>query len=87
MTDREKQIEEMAQVLETAKIKALATIGSLNNGFGEWYAKALHNADYRKADEVRKETAEKFVKFIEDYECIVPWPDLDEFCKQFGVEV
>lgn len=35
------QIEEMAEVLEKAKIDALATIGSMNNGFGMWYAQAL----------------------------------------------
>lgn len=45
----EKQaIEEIASVLEQAKIDALATIGSMNEGFGMWYAKAIYNADYRK---------------------------------------
>ena len=44
----EKQIEEMADILEKAKINALATIGSMNEGFGMWYATALYNADYRK---------------------------------------
>ena len=44
----EKQIEEMASILENAKIDALATIGSMNHGFGVWYAQALYNAGYRK---------------------------------------
>jgi hypothetical protein len=45
------QIEEMANVLEKAKIDALATIGSMNHGFGMWYAKALYNDGYRKQSE------------------------------------
>ena len=45
----EKQaIEEMADILEQAKIDAHATIGSMNYGFGMWYAKACYNAGYRK---------------------------------------
>lgn len=47
MNEKEKQIEEMAEVLEAAKINALATIGSMNDGFGAWYAKALYNAGWR----------------------------------------
>lgn len=43
-----KQIEEMAEVLDAAKINALATIGSLNDGFGMWYARAMYNAGYRR---------------------------------------
>ena len=46
--EQEKQIEEMAEILEAAKINALATIGSLNDGFGMWYATALYNVGYRK---------------------------------------
>lgn len=52
MTDKEKQIEEMAEMLENAKLQARGTVGSLNNGFGMWYATALYNAGYRKMDEV-----------------------------------
>lgn len=47
-TMSKEQIEEMARVLDEAKIDALATIGSMNYGFGMWYAKALYNAGYRK---------------------------------------
>ena len=47
----EKQIEEMASVLENAKMDALATIGSMNHGFGRWYAQALYNAGCRKQSE------------------------------------
>lgn len=45
------QIEEMANVIEKAKIDALATIGSMNHGFGMWYAQALYNDGYRKQSE------------------------------------
>ena len=31
----------MVELLEEAKTKAISTIGSLNNGFGEWYADYL----------------------------------------------
>ena len=48
---KEKQIEEMAEVLENAKIDAHATIGSMNRGFGVWYANALYTAGYRKQSE------------------------------------
>ena len=48
---KEKQIEEMGAVLEKAKIEANATIGSMNNGFGTWYAQSLYNAGYRKQRE------------------------------------
>ena len=53
---KEKQIdkqavEEMAEVLEEAKINAHATIGSMNGGFGMWYAEALYNAGYRRQSE------------------------------------
>ena len=47
----EKQaIAEMANILEQAKIDAHATIGSMNYGFGMWYAKACYNAGYRKQE-------------------------------------
>ena len=48
----EKQaIEELAQVLDKAKEDALATIGSLNRGWGTWYAEAVYAAGYRKQSE------------------------------------
>lgn len=43
-----KAIEELAQVLDKAKEDALATIGSLNRGWGTWYAEAVYAAGYRK---------------------------------------
>ena len=44
----ERQVAEMAETLETAKINALATVGSLNDGFGMWYARAMYDAGYRR---------------------------------------
>ena len=49
--NKEKQIEEMADVLERAKVNACATIGSMNSGFGMWYATALYTEGYRKQSE------------------------------------
>lgn len=45
--DKQKEIEQMAEVLEAAKTAARQTFGSLNQGFGMWYATALINAGYR----------------------------------------
>jgi hypothetical protein len=49
---RDKQILEMAEAIEQARIKATDTTNSMNYGFGGWYAKELYNAGYRKASEV-----------------------------------
>ena len=49
--NKEKQIEEMADVLERAKVNACATIGSMNSSFGMWYATALYTEGYRKQSE------------------------------------
>ena len=40
MTERERLI----QILDDAKIKALGTLGSMNEGFGAWYADRLLEA-------------------------------------------
>ncbi len=55
--DKEKEIEEMASVLERAKISAIVTIGSLNKGFGYWYADSLVNAGYGNVKQAVKEFA------------------------------
>ena len=48
LDDEKQAIEELAAVLDKAKEDALATIGSMNYGFGVWYANAIYNAGYRK---------------------------------------
>lgn len=55
---RDKQIEDMAKVIEEARIKANDTTNIMNYGFGGWYAKELYNAGYRKASEVAREIFE-----------------------------
>ena len=44
MTDRDIQRDRLIELLEQAKEKANGTLGSMNNGFGAWYA------DYILAD-------------------------------------
>jgi hypothetical protein len=52
---RDKQIEEMAKVYEEARCKANETLGSMNEGADNWYAKAFYNAGYRKSQDVAEE--------------------------------
>ena len=44
----ENEMRELAIVLEQAREKACNTAGSMNNGFGMWYAQELAKADYCK---------------------------------------
>ena len=57
--DKEKEIEKMAADLDKAKELALGTVGSLNNGFGGWYAKCLVEKGYGDVRAAVKEFAEK----------------------------
>lgn len=67
--DKQKQIEEMAKVIEEAMAKARRTLGGHNN-IAMFYAKMLVNAGYRKIpenavvilDEEMEEFAEKLAK-------------------------
>lgn len=61
MTEKEKQIEEMAKDLEEAKYLALGTVGSLNNGFGGWYGRQMYERGYRKQSEVAKEFVDRLI--------------------------
>lgn len=58
--DKQKEIEKMAADLDKAKELALGTVGSLNNGFGGWYAKCLVEKGYGDVCAAVKEFAEKF---------------------------
>lgn len=63
--DKQKEIEKMAADLDKAKELALGTVGSLNNGFGGWYAKCLVEKGYGDVRAAVKEFAEKLKeKFI-----------------------
>ena len=59
--DKQKEIEKMAADLDKAKELALGTVGSLNNGFGGWYAKCLVEKGYGDVREAehRAEVAER----------------------------
>ena len=69
MQDEQKQIEEMAKDLEEARHYAMATVGSLNNGFGGWYGAYMYKKGYRKASEVIDEFVDKVLEKIKyEYE-------------------
>lgn len=68
---KEDQIEEMAHAMkgcisyDCAECrKTHAYNGDLFNCFAEDYANRLYNAGYRKADEVRKETAREILNLV-----------------------
>ena len=46
-----KQLEEMAEVYNKARLKARDTLGSMNEGEEMWYSKAYYEAGYRKQSE------------------------------------
>lgn len=57
--DQEKDIQEMATIMEAAKIKALGYLGSMNEGFGMWHARALAAAGYGSTKRAVKNYADK----------------------------
>ena len=65
--NKEKQIEEMAKVIEQARIKATDTTNSMNYGFDGWYAKELYTAGYRKQSEVAREIFEEIEELAKIY--------------------
>ena len=48
---KEKQIEEMVDIYEAARLKARETLGSMNEGEAMWYSKAFYEAGCRKQSE------------------------------------
>jgi hypothetical protein len=66
--EREKQIEEMANAIEQARIKATDTTNSMNYGFGGWYAKELYAKGYVKASDVAEEIFAEIEKYIANLE-------------------
>lgn len=62
--DKQKEIEKMAADLDKAKELALGTVGSLNNGFGGWYAKCLVEKGYGDVRAAVKEFADKVLSKI-----------------------
>ena len=55
MTESEKRIREMAEIIEKRRLEANITAGSLNEGVGMWYARDLYKEGYRKQSDTAKE--------------------------------
>ena len=57
------------------------------------FAEMLYNADYRKADEVRKETAKEILTELSNISVgrlvmkLKKYPQFKEICKKYGVEI
>ena len=59
--------QELSDILDQAKIEALATVGSLNNGFGGWYSESVANYVKLYVQEAVKEYAERLNKRAVSY--------------------
>ena len=71
--DKQKEIKKMAADLDKAKELALGTVGSLNNGFGGWYAKCLVEKGYGDVRAVVKEFAESVkMAFYYEFDELIP---------------
>ena len=71
--DKQKEIEKMATDLDKAKELALGTVGSLNNGFGGWYAKCLVEKGYGDVRAAVKEFAESVkMAFYYEFDELIP---------------
>ena len=71
--DKQKEIEKMAADLDKAKELALGTVGSLNNGFGGWYAKCLVEKGYGDVRAAVKEFAESVkMAFYYEFDELIP---------------
>ncbi len=89
MNDEQKRIEEIAKDLEEARYYAMATVGSLNNGFGGWYGAYMYKKGYRK----QSDTAREILRMIKDKGLfryggyLLHDSDFDTIGKLYGVEV
>ena len=59
--------QELSDILDQAKIEALSTVGSLNNGFGGWYSESVANYVKLYAQEAVKEYAERLNEIAISY--------------------
>lgn len=93
MNDEQKRIEEMAKDLEEARYYAMATVGSLNNGFGGWYGAYMYKKGYRKQSNTVREFVQKLFDISKEQAkggvyTIKPWTEnIINLAKQYGVEV
>lgn len=87
--DKQNEIEKMAADLDKAKELALGYVGSLNNGFGGWYAKCLVEKGYGELRAALKDFAERVkTAFYHEFDELIPsiMSDkiddiIDEVCK------
>ena len=83
--NKEQQIAEMAKIVDEMYNVYTTTADDIAEG--------LYNAGYQKAEEVRKETAEKILNELIDSSNKITFFDcrmalgLDKLAKQYGVEV
>ena len=71
---KEKQIEEMADVYDAARLKARETLGSMNEGEAMWYSKAFYNAGYHKSEWISvEERLPSEDEQRDEYEELVPF--------------
>ena len=71
--DKQKEIEKMAADLDKAKELALGYVGSLNNGFGGWYAKCLVEKGYGDLRVALNEFAERVkMAFYYEFNEVIP---------------
>lgn len=82
---KQEQIEEMAKIVDEMYNVYTTTADDIADG--------LYNAGYQKAEEVRKETAEKILNELIDSSNKITFFDcrmalgLDKLAKEYGVEV
>lgn len=91
--DKQKEIEKMAADLDKAKELALGTVGSLNNGFGGWYAKCLVEKGYGDVRAAVKEFVENIIqkqfsaKLGIGWSAVIKVNDIEQIAKEYGIEL
>ena len=86
MNNEQERIEEMAKDLEEARYYAMATVGSLNSGFGGWYGAYMYKKGYRK----QSDTAREILQYLYEKMGNVSLSDTElvlYLAAQYGVEV
>lgn len=77
----------MANLLDNAQLEARATIGSLNKGFGMWYAEYLYKRGYRAMKPILEKFANQIkLAFYEEFDELIPSimaDKIDNLVKEF----
>ena len=98
MTESEKRIREMAEIIEKRRLEARVTVGSLNEGAGMWYARDLYMKGYRKQSDTVREVLQKLIYNItvnntddgyldESIDFLSTIDDIKALAAEYGVEV